>query len=451
MSDISLEKTLPYDLEVERIILAVVLVEGGIDFDLEPDDLYSQSHRVIFKTAKDIQAQGRSPDMITVLSQLRTDGKIEECGGPAYLASLTDGMPHFKDGLAPQYVEIIREKAALRRLIQASMESMTRSYQAEESFREISGDLIAAIDKAHAALEPAVGPISMETAVSEAYQQVERIADLKQRDIRTGLSLGFEGLDRLIPAGIASDDYMIIASRPGQGKTSLLLGILANMAKDGRAILFFSIEMGRLMIMMRLFSIVSEVPLMKLLTGFVNKDEWAKLGRAAGTMSQWKVWIDDSTGIHAHDIGARIRRLRQPLDAILLDYVQLLQSPKHLYKATDEQKVAYNSMHLKFMARSMKTPIIACAQLNRSPNKRKEEIPRLSDLRQSGQLEQDCDIALLIHQMEGEDHAGVAQLIIAKQRNGPTGEVALAFIGQFTKFASLWQDSEGSAERWYDR
>ena len=193
------------------------------------------------------------------------------------------------------------------------------------------------------------------------------------------------------------------------------------------------------------------------MTGFLNRDDWLKLGRAAAAISQWNVWIDDDTNIQVSDMRSRVRRLRIKIDFLMVDYIQIIQAPKHLQKANDNEKVGYISTHLKFLNRDLKIPVIACAQLSRSPEKRRDTKPQLSDLRQSGQLEQDADIVAFIHRpaISGPaDDSGVAEIIMAKQRNGPTGTFQLAFMSQFTKFANLYDiDSEegGGKEKWYDK
>jgi len=444
LSRTDLDNVMPHDLDVERLILGYVMVNGTLDFQTKAEDFYSEGHRLIFQVMSDLNAAGKIPDMPTVVAGLASSGDLDRAGGIAYVTSLTDGVPTMK--AAPlQYLDILRRKAALRRLIQVTNEAMMRSF-GNEKFEDVAGDLLASVDNLQAELNPQTGPQGIGDLVVDAYQEVEAIATAQQRGEVSGVPLGFKELDRLVPAGLKSDELMVIGGRPGQGKTSLILNLLANMAKKGKAVCFFSIEMGAIRLVMKLLAIESGVPLLNMATGFVSREDWSKLAEAAGRIGQWKVWIDDSTGLQVSDLRSRIRQLKVKLDVIMVDYIQILSVPKHLQRATDNEKIAHISTQLKFLNKSLGVPIVAAAQLSRASDKRKGGKPQLSDLRQSGQIEQDADIVALIHREEDEGESvtggGTATILLAKHRNGPTGELTLAWDGKTSSFGNLWRGDE---------
>jgi replicative DNA helicase len=451
--DITMEKSLPNDLQMERLILGHILMQGSIDMQIEPEIFYLESHRKILACMKLLQDQGKTCDMPTVISSLRDQDELDSSGGLAYLLSLTDGIPMMK-ALPKQYLNVVTEKWALRKAIQVSNETMVRAYAGGESFAEIASDAIGRMDEASLRTDSDRAAVKMEAAVSEVYKEIEATSNFRVKGIDTGLRTGFTGFDSMIAAGLHESDMMIIAARPGIGKTSLLLGILSNMAKKGKKGIFFSIEMARMQIMKKLICMEAEVPLTRVMTGFLNRDDWGRLGAAAGRIAQWDVWIDDDTNLQVSDIRSRIRRLQISIDFIMVDYLQIMQSPKHLQRATDNEKIGYNSSHLKFLNRDLKIPVIANAQLNRSPDKRRDSTPQLSDLRQSGQIEQDADIVAFIHRTDitgTSEESGMAEIIMAKQRNGPTGSFQVAFMGQFTKFANLYDPGSDTPEMWYNK
>lgn len=456
MNDITLERSLPNDLPMERLILGHILMQGSIEMQIEPEIFYLESHRKILTCMKLLQDQGKTCDMPTVISTLRDRDELEAAGGPAYLASLTDGVPMMKALLPKQYLDMVTEKWALRKAIQVSNETMARAYAGGETFAEIASDVISQMDEASLVIDSERAAVNMQDAVGEAYKEIEATSDFRAKGIDVGLRTGFQEFDKAIPAGLHESDMLLIAARPGIGKTSLLMGILSNMARNGKKGIFFSIEMARIQIMKKLLCMEAEVPLTRVMTGFLNRDDWLRLGRAAAAISQWNVWIDDDTNLQVSDIRARVRRLQTDIDFIMVDYIQIMQSPKNLQKSDDNTKIGYISKHLKFLNRDLKIPVIACAQLSRAMEKRKIPKPQLSDLRQSGQLEQDADIVAFIHREDitNPESSAIAEISIAKQRLGSTTTFKMAFISQFTKFANLYDidyEEGGGREKWYDK
>ena len=259
--DITLNKTLPNDLQMERLILGHILMQGSIDMQIEPDIFYLEAHRRILSCMKNLQEQGKTCDLPTVFSSMRDKDELEAAGGPAYLASLTDGVPMMKAALPKQYLDIVTEKWAMRKAIQVSSQMMTRAYEGSETFSEISEDALIGIDEANSRLDQGRGAMKMEEAVSEAYKEIEATSVSRSKGLEGGLQTGFRGFDSMIPAGLHESDMMIIAARPGVGKTSLLMGILSNMAKSGKSGVFFSIEMARMAIVKKLLCIEAEVPI----------------------------------------------------------------------------------------------------------------------------------------------------------------------------------------------
>lgn len=456
MNDITLDRSLPNDPQMERLILGHILMQGSIDMQIDPDIFYLEAHRKILTCMKSLQEQGKTCDLPTVFSFMRDKDELEGAGGPAYLASLTDGVPMMKAGIPKQYLDMVTEKWALRRAIQVGNETMARAYQASDTFAEIASDTIRGMDEASIRLDGDKGAMSAEEAVSEAYLEIEAVSNATTKGIQSGLKTGFKEFDKLIPGGIHESDLFIIGARPGIGKTSLLIGMLGNMARSGKTGILFSIEMARIQIFKKLICMEAEVPLTRVMTGFLNRDDWSKLGRAAGVISQWNIWIDDDTNVQVSDIRSRVRRLRTKIDFIMVDYLQIIHPPKHLLKADDNTKVGDISKHLKFLNKELKIPVIACAQLSRASVKGKVRAPVLSDLRESGHIEQDADLVAFIHRTDliDPERSGMAEIEMAKQRNGPTGTFQLAFMSQFTKFANLYDvDSEegGGKDKWYDK
>ncbi len=407
---------------------------------LRKEDFYLESHRRIFEKMFALTADGTAIDLVTLKNELQRSDELESAGGAAYLASLTDGLPRAVN--IEHYAQIVKEKATLRRLIHISNEIMTRSYQSEEAAYEILGDIEKAIfEIANRQFRTGFAPI--EPLVSSVYKYIEEVANRKT--LITGVETGFTELDKMT-AGLHPSDLIIVAARPGLGKTSMCLNIAQFVAlKKRQSVGIFSLEMSKEQLVKRLLCAEAEIDSHKVNTGFLNKEDWIKLGRAAGLLSQSKMFIDDTAGMSITEMRSKARRLslEHGLDLLIVDYLQLMSgSGQRIENRT--QEISQISRGLKALAKEISVPVLAISQLSRAiETRRGDHRPQLSDLRESGSIEQDADIVMFIYREDAlnptEENSGVAEIIVGKQRNGPTGSFQLAFLKQFTKFANLWQ------------
>lgn len=446
MADISLEKVLPNNLEAERSILGAILLDDKallVIFEiLKPQDFYLDSHRRIFEKMLQLMNNSRPVDMITLKDELQRANELESIGGAAYLASLTDGLPRALN--IEHYAHIVREKSTLRRLIQISSETMTLSYQDEHPAEEI----LQRIEKSIFEISNQqfrTGFTSITPVVSDVFREIEELANKKAPV--TGLETGFVDLDKMT-AGMHPGDLIIVAARPGLGKTSFCLNIAEHVAiRKGKAVGIFSLEMSKEQLVKRFLCSEARIDAHRVNTGFLNKEDWTKLSRAAGDLSETKIFIDDTANITIPELRSKSRRLslEHGLDLIIVDYLQLMSGSARYENRT--QEIAQISRGLKGIAKELGVPLIAVSQLSRAVESRTGEHrrPQLSDLRESGSIEQDADLVLFIYREEminpTDDNAGMAELIIGKQRNGPIGSVQLAFSKQFTKFDNLYPRS----------
>ncbi len=445
-TDISLEKALPNNLEAERSVLGAILLDDKSIFPvleiLRREDFYLESHRKIFEKMYALSISQRAIDLITLKNELQRTDDLENAGGPAYLAGLTDGLPRAVN--IEHYAQIVREKATLRRLIQISNETMARSYGGEETAEEILGDVEKAVfEISTQQFRSGFAPI--DPLVSTVYKHIEEVANRKS--LVTGVETGFTELDKMT-AGLQPSDLIIVAARPGLGKTSLCLNIALHAAlKKQLTVGIFSLEMSREALVKRLLCAEGELDLHKVNTGYLNKEDWARLGRAAGTVSQSRIFLDDSASITIVEMRSKARRLAMEhhVDMIIVDYLQLMTAGTQRIE-NRTQEISQISRGLKALAKELGVPVVAISQLSRAVEARRgDHRPQLSDLRESGSIEQDADVVLFIYREElfnpTEENSGVAEIIIGKQRNGPIGSVRVAFVKQYTKFANLWQES----------
>ena len=446
MADISLEKSLPNNLEAERSILGAILLDDKavltVFETIRSQDFYLESHRRVFEKMLQLMNSSRPIDTVTLKEELQRANELEIVGGAAYLASLTDGLPRAMN--IEHYARIVKQKSTLRRLIQVSNETMARSYQNEESAEEVLQHVEKAIfDIAGQQFHTGFSPIS--PIVSDVFKQIEELSNRKAPV--TGLESGFVDLDRMT-AGLHPSDLVIVAARPGLGKTSLCLNIAAHAAiRVRKSVGIFSLEMSKEQLVKRLLCAESRIDAHRVNTGYLNKEDWHRLSRASGDLSETKIFIDDTASITIPELRSKARRLslEHGLDLIIVDYLQLMSGSTQRYE-NRTQEISQISRGLKGIAKDLSVPVIAVSQLSRAIESRTGEHrkPQLSDLRESGSIEQDADLVLFIYREEmanpTEENNGLAELIISKQRNGPTGTVQLAFSKQFTRFDSLYQE-----------
>jgi len=446
MADISLEKSLPSNLEAERSILGAILLDDKavltVFETLNSQDFYLESHRRVFEKMLLLMNDSRPIDLITLKDELQRANELESVGGAAYLASLTDGLPRAIN--IEFYAQIVKEKSTLRRLIQISSETMSRSYQDEDSAQEILQHIEKAIfDISKQQFRTGFSAIS--PIVSDVFKQIEELSNRKTPV--TGLETGFVDLDRMM-AGLHPSDLIIVAARPSLGKTSLCLNIAEHSAiRNKKSVGIFSLEMSKEQLVKRLLCSESRIDAHRINTGYLNKEDWNRLSQASGDLSDSRIFIDDTASITVPELRSKARRLslEHGLDLIIVDYLQLMSGSTQRYE-NRTQEISQISRGLKGIAKELRVPLIAVSQLSRAIESRTGEHrrPQLSDLRESGSIEQDADVVMFIYREEianpSEDSKGLAELIIGKQRNGPTGTIQLAFSKQFTRFDSLYQE-----------
>jgi replicative DNA helicase len=440
MAESAVDRPLPHNLEAERAVLGAVLLNAeaihqAIDF-IRDTDFFRDAHRRIFARMLDLVERGQAIDFITIKDELGRTGDLDQVGGPAYIASLVDGLPHGVN--IADYARIVKEKASLRSLIQSANRVLASAYQAEE-------DAGAIIDEAEreifAIAEGTIhkGFVSMRELAHASFAVVEQAHARKQ--LVTGVPTGFLELDEIL-AGLQASDLVIVAARPSMGKTSLVLNIAEHVGtKTNMTVGFFSLEMSKEQLFLRMLMSEAGIDGHRLRTGFLGERDFPKLTQAMEVLSRARIFIDDSAAIGVLEMRAKARRLKAEhgLDLIIVDYIQLMQGRGRFENRVTE--VASISRALKGLAKELGVPVVVLSQLSRAPENRPNKRPQLSDLRESGALEQDADVVLMIYREDmyepTEENQGIAELIVAKQRNGPTGTVRLAFIREFTRFENL--------------
>jgi len=442
------ERTLPHNLEAERSVLGAILVHNDA-FNLaaqvvEPADFYRDAHRRIYDKMISLNERNNAIDFITLKEELSRAGDLDEVGGPAYIASLVDGVPRATN--VEYYARIVKEKATLRNLIYAANKILTNAYEADQE-----SDLI--LDEAESAIFSVAddrlkaGFIPMKELVKESFPKIEQL--FEQKRLITGVPTGFEDLDEMT-RGLQPADLIIIAARPSMGKTSLVLNISQHVAtQPNLTVGFFSLEMSKESLFIRLLTSVAQIDSHRLMSGAIGQKDYGRISHALETLSAMQLFIDDSSNISVLEMRAKCRRLQAEhgLNLIVVDYIQLMSGRGRFENRTLE--LGAISRSLKGLAKELSVPIIVLSQLSRGPESRSDHRPQLSDLRESGALEQDADVVGLIYRDDvynkdpNNPDAGTAELIIAKQRNGPTGTVRLAFLREQTRFANLLQGGPG--------
>jgi replicative DNA helicase len=441
---VAVDRTLPHNLEAERSVLGAILIHNDAFNQaaevLTPRDFYRDAHRRIFERMIGLSERGGAIDFITLKEELSRAGELDEVGGPAYIAALVDGLPHATN--IEYYARIVREKSTLRHLIFSATKIVATAYEAELEANQILDEAEQAI---FAIAEDRVraGFTSMRQLAHASFAAIELAHERKQ--LITGVPSGFADLDEMT-AGFQAGDLAIIAARPSVGKTALALNIAQHIGtKTGRTVGIFSLEMSKEQLFLRMLTSEARIDSHRLRTGFLVESDWGRLSHALGTLSEAKIFIDDTPGIGVLEMRAKSRRLmaEHGLDLLVVDYIQLMQGRGRFENRTLE--LASISRSLKGLAKELNVPIVVLSQLSRAPESRSDHRPQLSDLRESGALEQDADLVVLIYREDAYNRdpnhpdAGTAELIIAKQRNGPTGVVKLAFLREQTRFANLAQ------------
>jgi replicative DNA helicase len=437
-----LKKTPPHSLEAEKTVLGGILINNKslnvVLSIISPEDFYKAANQKIIEKIIFLVDKGLPVDLLTLTEELQREGYLEEVGGATYLSSMMDGVP--KSLNIEYHAQIIKEKALLRRLILSSAKIISSSYEQKEDADQLLDEAQAAIvEVAEQRIKPGFTLVNQLT--QPTLDMVDSLRDRKEAV--TGIPAGFRDLDALT-SGFHGSEFIVIAARPSMGKTALCLNISQYVGvKTDRTVGFFSLEMAKEQLILRLLCAEAQIDLKKVRTGFIGEREFERLKLAAEVLSQANIYVDESASLSVMEMKAKARRLKmeQGLDLLFIDYIQLMVPGGRFENRT--QEISYISRSLKGLAKELQIPVVGISQLSRAPEKgRKEPIPQLSDLRESGAIEQDADVVVFIYRPEfyrpdEEALRGIAEVNVAKQRNGPTGKINLAFIREYARFADM--------------
>jgi replicative DNA helicase len=448
----SLERALPNSAEAERAILGGVVLDNGLISQaielLRPEDFYVPSHRRIFIAMIALFERGAEINPILIGEELKKENALESVGGISFITNLTYGLPHSTN--IAHYAKVVRGKSMLRQLIKAS-NKITQEALEQEDEPEII------LDHAEQAIFQLADERIRQGFVHVkpiAEQLLEKVQEMEGRAaVLTGLTTGFADLDKMT-SGFQRQDLIIVAARPSMGKTSFALMLAENAAIHAGAVVgIFSLEMSKEALVMRLLCSQGNIDAQRFRNGFLSRPEWAQIAKSLGILADSKIFLDDTAGISVLEMRAKARRLaaeQKKLDLIIVDYLQLMSGSAKRFESR-QQEVSQISRELKALAKEMNVPVVALSQLSRAPESRSDHRPQLADLRESGALEQDADVVAFIYREEQyktpeeknslpEDQKNVAELIIAKQRNGPTGTVDLRFTPSSMRFDNLYRE-----------
>jgi len=434
-----LKKTPPHNPEVEKTVLGGILLNNKnlnvVLSIITPEDFYRESHRLLIEQIIQMVDKGKPVDLVSLSESLKRAGILEEIGGAAYLSSLMDGVP--KSLNVEYHAKIIKEKALLRRLILSSAKIISSSYEEAEDADQLLDEAQAAIlDVAEQRVKP--GFIQLNALTQPAIDTIDSLRH--RQDAVTGVPTGFRDLDALT-AGFHESEFIVVAARPSMGKTALCLNISQYVGlRTDFSVGFFSLEMAKEQLVMRMLCSEAQIDLQKARRGFVSDREFERMKLGAETLAQAKIFVDETPALTVMEMKAKSRRLKMEhnLDLIFIDYIQLMRPGVRFENRT--QEMSFISRSLKELSKELKLPVVGISQLSRAPEKgRAKPIPQLSDLRESGAIEQDADVVIFIYRPEfynpdDENLKGIAQVNIAKQRNGPTGKIMLAFLNKFARF-----------------
>lgn len=438
----------PQNIEAEQAVLGAIFLDpSSLTLASElliPDDFYRAAHQKIYNAMLELSDKGEPVDIVTVTSELADANLLEEVGGVSYLSDLANSAPTAAN--IEYYGKIVEEKSILRRLIRTAttiaQDGYSREDEVEVLLNEAEKTIMEVAQRKNAGAFQNIKDVLVQT-----YDNIETLHDRKG-DI-TGIPTGFIELDKMT-AGFQRNDLIIVAARPSVGKTAFALNIAQNVAtKTDENVAIFSLEMGADQLVMRMLCAEGNIDAQRLRTGSLTPEDWGKLTMAMGSLSNSGIYIDDTPGIRVSEIRAKCRRLKQEsgLGMVLIDYLQLIQGSGR--SDNRQQEVSEISRTLKELARELKVPVIALSQLSRGVEQRQDKRPMMSDIRESGSIEQDADIVAFLYRDDYYDkeseNKNIIEIIIAKQRNGPVGTVSLAFVKEYNKFVNLERrfDDEG--------
>src|SRR5512134_2698057 len=435
------ERTLPHSLDAEKSVLGAILIHNEAFNQaaelIDAHDFFRDAHRRIFDKMVALSERGDAIDFITLKEELSRAGELDEVGGPAYIASLTDGVP--RSANIEYYARIVKEKSTLRSLIHSANKILIEAYEAEQE-----PDLL--LDEAERAIfaiaedRIRAGFVPLRDLVQGSFATIEKLQ--QHKGMVTGVPTGFIDLDEMT-SGLQPSDLVLVAARPSMGKTSFVLNVAQYIGTQTDMVVgFFSLEMAKEQLFMRLLTSEARIDAHRFRSGFLSEKDYGRLSHALGTLAEARVFIDDTASIGVLEMRAKARRLKAEhgLHLLIVDYVQLMQGRGRFDNR--QQELASISRSLKGLAKELQVPVVVLSQLSRAPEARGDHRPLLSDLRESGALEQDADVVMLLFRpdqypdVKPEDE-GIAEVNIAKQRNGPTGLVRLAFLKSETRFGNL--------------
>jgi replicative DNA helicase len=441
----TLERPLPQNLDAERSILGAILLDNhalnaAIE-NLKPEDFFLEQHRRVFNQMIALGEAQQAIDLVTLTESLHRVGELESSGGAPYLAALADGMPRVSN--VEHYARIVREKALLRNLIHATHNIQQRALEGEDGADTILDNAESSI---FAIAEDRVkaGLIPVKDIVRDNFERLEKI--FREGKSITGVSTGYTELDKLL-SGLQPSELLILAARPSQGKTALALNLAENISiRAGLPVAFFSLEMSKESLLQRLVASVAQIDAHKFRTGHLSREDWRRMTEALGTISSAPLWIDDAGSTSVLEIGAKARRLKRDkgLAMVVVDYLQLITGRGRF--GNRQEEVSSISRGLKGLAKELQIPVLVLSQLTRAPE-RDERGPQLSDLRESGAIEQDADVVMFIYRPHwskfeaSPEERDQAEIQVAKQRNGPTDKVRFVFRSRLTRFEEAAPDA----------
>src|SRR5271169_6263122 len=444
-ADSTMERPLPSNIDAEKSILgAIILDNNALNTAIEAlkaEDFFLPHHRHIFAEMIALGESQHAIDLVTLTEELHRRGELESSGGAPYLASLVDGMPRVSN--VEHYARIVKENAMLRNLIHATHNIQQRALEGEDGADAIldgaeSSIFALAEDRVKAGLLP------IKDIVRDNFERLEKI--FREGKSITGISTGYGELDKLL-SGLQPSELIILAARPSQGKTALALNLAENIAiRGGRPVAMFSLEMSKESLLQRLVASVAQVDAHKFRSGHLSKDDWRRMTEALGTISASPLWVDDAGSNSVLEIGAKARRLKKEknLALVVVDYLQLITNRGRF--SNRQEEVSSISRQLKGLAKELQIPVLVLSQLTRAPE-REERGPQLSDLRESGAIEQDADVVVFIYRPNffnlnaAPEERDQAEILIAKQRNGPTDKVRFVFRSRLTRFEEAAPDA----------
>lgn len=435
------EKIPPQSIEAEIAVLGSMLLDRealgqAVELLKEGASFYKDSHKKIYSAIMKLYDENKAVDLITLIEELKKINALDEVGGPAYITNLASSVPTAAN--LAYYAKIVKEKMLLRNLIGASTQIVSDCFKGDQ-------DVATIVDKAEQAIFDITSKkveskfASLREVIKDSIETIDNLYQRKENI--TGMATGFRDLD-MRTAGLQRSDFIVIAGRPSMGKSALVTCIAEHVGVvEKMPVAFFSLEMAKEQLVQRMLCSHARVDAHKVRTGFLSQADWPRLVSAAGKLSEAPIYIDDSPGISVLELRAKARRLKAQFDIklIVLDYLQLMQGPAR--SENRQQEISEISRSVKALARELNVPLIAISQLSRAVEQRSDRRPQLSDLRESGAIEQDADVVLLLLREEyynpTEENKGLAELIIAKQRNGPTGSLNLTFISEYMKFENI--------------